>query len=669
MADIKELPRIERNVRKLIDLGAPTQDIDSYLGEEGHTADTFRASMLERKAQPMGLADKLRAGTNAVIQGGTFGLSDEIAGAGAAAGRWLRNLTEDSGVTPGQAYDKTVEGLRGEQKRFHAENPVTAGGLEIAGALATAPVSLAAGAARVVANPLMNVAKQAMTGAALGGAAGAGHAEGGLGERLDGAGTGAAAGGIIGGAAPLVASAASKVAGPVLNILGLRNADKAATDQILRAFERDGVSIADAQAKLQAWQKAGAKPEMLAELGGENVKQLAATVANVPGGGKAAAQVAMTERTEGQGARIYEDLNKTLKPELFHEAEDKIVARLRSKDVRDLYDDAYAAGPSIRSPEVNAILETPAGRQAFRRAVNLMRNEQLPIGPTDATGMARGLSTQTLDYVKRGLDDMIGVNVRAGEKNNVRILQGLKERLVHEVDIANPAYAKARAEYAGDAEVLNALRSGREFLKSDPEQIALAVKNMSTAERWAHDTGVARALKDIIDRTQDGADATRRIFGNTAMRDKIRAAIPDEKAFGQLESALNREAEMAATNRMVSPRAGSQTARLQAGMDDMKSDPVGSWIDKMSSGLHPSAAQSALNVARDFYRRGQGINSETADKMGGALFQTNATRNLDTLNNLAAQQAAARLADQRRMMLAATLRNRAAMATGGQFDN
>ncbi|MBM4071728.1 MAG: hypothetical protein FJ271_22800 [Planctomycetes bacterium] len=49
MAEIQDIQRIERNVRRMIDLGAPAEDIDAYLGEEGTTQEAFRAAMIERR--------------------------------------------------------------------------------------------------------------------------------------------------------------------------------------------------------------------------------------------------------------------------------------------------------------------------------------------------------------------------------------------------------------------------------------------------------------------------------------------------------------------------------------------------------------------------------------------------------------------------------------------
>ena len=61
-----------------------------------------------------------------------------------------------------------------------------------------------------------------------------------------------------------------------------------------------------------------------------------------------------------------------------------------------------------------------------------------------------GFTTQTLDYVKRGLDDLVEANRdpvtrRLHLDEAGRAVNDVRAGLVREVDRLNPAYAKARA--------------------------------------------------------------------------------------------------------------------------------------------------------------------------------------------------------------------------------
>jgi hypothetical protein len=63
-ADKAEKPdtaRIGRNVERMISLKAPEEDIDTYLGTEGFTPETFRAAMIERAPKPVNALDETGA--------------------------------------------------------------------------------------------------------------------------------------------------------------------------------------------------------------------------------------------------------------------------------------------------------------------------------------------------------------------------------------------------------------------------------------------------------------------------------------------------------------------------------------------------------------------------------------------------------------------------------
>lgn len=98
----------------------------------------------------------------------------------------------------------------------------------------------------------------------------------------------------------------------------------------------------------------------------------------------------------------------------------------RSAKSGPLFDEAYAANPSIASPEIDLILKTPAGSQALKDAAEIMQNDRsfmaLPdpektalvnelvsIGkmkdPETGAGVASGLKLRSLQYVKEALWD------------------------------------------------------------------------------------------------------------------------------------------------------------------------------------------------------------------------------------------------------------------------
>jgi hypothetical protein len=658
----------------------------------------------------------------ALKQGVTFGFADEAAGVGRAAGRFLRSVTRDGKSVgeawddAGQAYNRGVGAERNSVAEFREANPGTAIALEAAGgfvggaprivsqtaarmtspqllgsAFKPGPVLPDLAAATSAATAPLTTAQAAIQGAkagATGGAvAGFGSGEGGLENRLQGAAIGGTVGGVAGGSVPLVANVVGRYGGRLLDGMGLRNPEAAGDRQILRAFERDaaggGPSLEAVAANMARNTRGNALPEMIPDLAGENVKNLARDVTQMPGTARQIAQTALQNRAEGQGTRLYGQVNKSLAPDEYYQAEGRFLETLR-KNANAAFDDARASVPYVWSKELDALLDRPTMKEALGSAMRKAADEGEPFGVGRKGGQFMRLEdfnkgdkieSLTLDAalrVKRVLDQKIetqGKNEFTGKLNDDgRIWTALKNQFMKAVSSSDKSgkISDALKQYAGDAEVVSALRDGREFLKLDPEQIAASVKDMSFAERDAFRSGVARAIKDKIDSVRDGADATRQIFGNSAIRDKIKAAFDDDKAFAKFESMMKRERTMAETRNLAGPRTGSPTVRTGAGQDDMQIDPMGGVVGALASGGGLRGALAAGTGS--IMRRAQGMNSASADYLGPILFETNQRTNMDQLARLLQQRTQGRITQSQNQALARALLGGTGIASGVQTD-
>lgn len=167
-------------------------------------------------------------------------------------------------------------------------------------------------------------------------------------------------------------------------------------------------------------------------------------------------------------------------------------------------------------------------------------------------GELPGRNLQTLDYVKRALDDKIGVAKRAGERNQVRVLSALKNDLVRELDRLDVSgnYGKARAAYSGPTQSTEALETGADFLKMSTGEIADTLKGLGKSDADFFRVGAAQKLRDIVDAAQDNHDVVRRIFGNQKVRGQIEAVFGKE-ATQRMAMSMSAENMMTGTNRMV----------------------------------------------------------------------------------------------------------------------
>lgn len=613
----------------------------------------------------------------ALEQGVTMGFADEVGAAGSAAGAFLKNLPQGlsaASEAAGKRYDERLGAERALGKEFAKENPISNTALETVGGLALGPKQQPMGIAGAATLPpagasptLKDLAWQgAKTGAAYGGVTGFGNAEGGLENRALGAGIGAGVGGVIGAATPLLVKGAQEGWSATKNMFNASNPDQTAQQLILRAMERDGMSPQQAAQTFQQWQASGAKPETLIDVGGENVRGLMRGAASLPGPARQATQDFAATRQAGQGSRIADDVANSISPNTnYSQTLDDLMAQ-RAAKASPLYKEAFDANKSIDSPLLQRIEKTPAGQKAFAQARAMMLNDMQRLGATDKEltelareaglegdkaipkgGVASGLKLEFWDYVKRALDDQIGAAQYSGAKNETRILTGLKNSLVDELDrldvtgIAGPnslrpeggAYARARASFAGPSRSAEALELGRSILKEDSDITAKAISSMPEGDREFFKAGVVRAIKDAADNAPDGADITKRFFGKPALREKLRAAFDSDAAFSKFEDAIKREAAMYTNAQMINPRAGSRTAVLEQEQGDVRHNPVVQFgMDLFNRGPF----QAVGGAASTLYDRGRGINAGTSQKLAEYLLASNPNSVRNTFGTLEA---------------------------------
>lgn len=600
--------------------------------------------------------------TGAAKQEVTFGLADEVAGLAGGVANVLKGQPFSEG------YERATRRVRGDVEQFREEHPVASLSAGLAGGFASVPAR-AVQAVRQAPTLGRAIMEGARTGAGFGAVSGAGHAEGGVENRIAGAGAGALTGGAIGSTLPAVAAAGGKVIGKIADVSGLRNPPRAARNQILRALERDGLTPEEALARYNQWQRQGAKPEALFDLGGENVRGLARAAAGVPGRAKNEAVEFLSRRQAAQAERISDDVAALLNPNRdFHGTVDQLMRR-RAQEAAPLYDEAYRA-VNVWNDDLERLLRRPSMKQALARAYRIAAEEgrdphDLGIAFNELTGDANIIkmpSMQTWDYVKRGLDDVIEqfrdpVTGKLRLDESGRAINATKNELLAQLDEMVPAYRAARQAWEGRSSSIDAMNLGRNIFRPDSEITAKRIAEMSDSDKEFFRAGVVRAIRDAIENAPDGADVVKRFFNRPAMRRKLREAFPSEEAFQKFESLIRREAQMFANAQMVSPRAGSQTALRQAEVGDLAEDP--SFLTSLFMGDLVNAARQG---GQSLLRRSQGITSATADELAPMLFTTDVP---NQLRALMAQQALNRLRTERLGRAGNALRRTLAITGGG----
>jgi hypothetical protein len=552
-------------------------------------------------------------------------------GWGDEAEAWLRSKIGD------RAYEQELADIRREYGEFAQRRPTAAFSTELAGGAlpaaiaaltttgtggATAPAATGV-LGRLAANP---VARGIFTGVLSGGVAGAGAAE--EGERLPGFAVGSALGGGMGGVMPLAFRGASSVADWLRERIApsaedvTRGAARRVSRALGRADEGMGMSPQEAAQRL-AEDRARGIPSTLANVDPALVG-LAETVAQRSGASSNIIEAQLGRQMSDVRERVMGRTGRALKAGRYYDEEQAIASDLRTR-ARDLYEDAYSFG-TVDDSRILTVLQNPQFKRFFDKARDIADTEKMaaslrgedpskyeltPIYTMDAAGNITETAlpdVRTLDYIKRGIDTVIerGFEGEGISKAEASALRDLRKQFVNAIDEATidpntgeSAYALARRDYAGDMEVLDAMRTAREkFSRLPPEEVADFVSTASRAEVDAFRTGAFRNIYDKIMESPQNFNAAKRIVNSPLMMERMRPLFDTQAQFNLYKAALLREAQLFDQSSKI--LSGSPTPRrLQAREEFEGGVPVGEVIaNTINSGFMNSLSLLAGNVAR-----------------------------------------------------------------------
>jgi hypothetical protein len=578
----------------------------------------------------------------AALQGLTMGFSDE------AEARFRASRGEGS-------YEDILASLRQAKQRFEQEAPIGSTLAEIAGSVPTMALG-GLGAARMMAtipgaaarmSPLLTgTTGAATTGAVSGAISGAGQAE--PGERTAGAGTGAAMGAVMGpvgqAATGIARGAVSKgleVGKSVVGADATAQFQRRADVKLLQALRRDGLSPQEAANRLQTIQAGGYKPETIVEVGGKNTRALADVVSKYPGASQVAEELA-EQRMAGQAGRVISDLERVLgRREAARDVAEDLINR-RNRSSGPLYQQAYSEGGVIQDPRIDKLMELSAFKDAYKTARELAEFDGLNL-PANVEDLKRlgGFDLRTLDYIKRGLDDVLYVKAVPTSGTGKQVIARLKEKRKEFVDIVDevgPAsYRQARQAFAGPTEVRDAIEAGQKFTRLSPNQLERDFAKLSPAEKEGFQLGVLESIRQNAEKGADGSDVLRRVWASPEKRKQLQVILGNDQ-FRDLSNSLARENVIRRTDATMTR--GSQTMERQLLQREFEG----------TDELLPLIRQRGPIGGTGEYllRTMTGPGQPTAEALAPTLFSTDVQRQmqeltrLQSLDELLRRQAAAR---------------------------
>jgi len=273
-------------------------------------------------------------------------------------------------------------------------------------------------------------------------------------------------------------------------------------------------------------------------------------------------------------------------------------------------------------------MEYPQFQDAYQKArrIAALEGVNLPVSAADIERVG-GFDLRTLDYVKRGLDDVLFTGKQPGSGIGRTELGLLKERrteFVNALDQVGPkSYKQARQVFAGQTEILNALENGQNFTRFSPDELKRSFGGLSDAEKDAFRAGVFDSVKENINKGADGADALRRVWTNPQKRDQLRIIV-GEKNWGDLQNSLAREKIIRQTD--VKMAGGSQTMGRQLAQREFEG----------TDELIPLVQQKGIiGGGTDYLLRSlTGPGQPTAQALAPTLFSTNFQNQLQELTRL-----------------------------------
>ena len=591
--------------------------------------------------------DTINDAAGQIAKGLTFNSSDEIAAAGNAA---VGSITGKPG-TFRERYDAKLSEVRGADKAFEAENPKTALALQLVGGLSNPAGRIGTGGSLIG-----RMGANAAVGGVMGGAAGFGEGEGGFANRLGPAFTGGATGAALGLVLPPVATALAKGARTVGGWMGLNNAATDGQRQIYKAVQADVAAGGDDLPTLAARLRAAPadQPMILPDMAGEATMGLAQAVSREPGVGRATAKATVDARGGlNQSARLADAVKRGISAEDFLATKDDLL-KTRATTARPLYEKAF--GETIPTAEqagqVQRFIKDPIGQDALQKGLRIIELEHLadgtPFNPAAYGVVREGASTATaptrplvgmpgmmpatpgarvageapkggntgkfilepdkvpnlrlMDAVKRGYDEIVeGFRNEYGKLQLDQYGRAVNNaRAVYTGSLRDmfPQYGDALNAWAGPSKALDAMNLGKRVLAGEADETGKAIAAMSPSEKDMFRIGVSRTL---IDRVKSGGDTEdirklKSIWGSEAIRERVAAAFDDPKAFDEFSDYMKREMDMARTNQVINPRAGSQTAPILAQREQPA--PMGPMLSTMVSALRGDALGTGANVLR-----------------------------------------------------------------------
>lgn len=256
-------------------------------------------------------------------------------------------------------------------------------------------------------------------------------------------------------------------------------------------------------------------------------------------------------------------------------------------------------------------------------------------------------TTQTLDYVKRGMDDVLEqkrnpltgrlVLDEAGRAQNQ-----VRGQLLSEVDRLNPDFAAARQAYAGPMESRDALARDGDAYGLHPDELGMQVGTQSPEQLAQMQLSYRGALVDHAGKVRDSSNPWETTLGSPAARQRLGTMYPNLEGATRMQREI--DGTMAQTNNAVfgnSKTAGRQVMDkvFEGGGWPVALGEAGLAVLTHGATLPLVARRLTGEGACDIYKLGVGNRAAAkADALAPMLFDIDPSASLLLVRDLANRQ-------------------------------
>lgn len=255
---------------------------------------------------------------------------------------------------------------------------------------------------------------------------------------------------------------------------------------------------------------------------------LTGAISDLPGAGKSIVRQAYRDRAEQAPMRIARALDSAMGPNTNIVQHGRFLAEARAAAADPLYEQ-WRTMQVHPTRELQALIPRLERAGAFTMAEELAGISGHPLNRNFFVGGPRKSfpTTETWDYVKRGLDRRIDQAYAAGDNNLARELNNLRGQLIHEIGQtpAGHVWRQARQEFASRSALIDQLNAGRDTFIGG--RAGLSVDELR--EELQHLSGPELAARIQGMRSATAEAMGERIGGEGSLRNKLLAPNNQEK--------------------------------------------------------------------------------------------------------------------------------------------